>query len=85
VVGVLLVAWVVTLIGGYTASWHWTGYQGNTLWDWLQLLLAPLVIATVVVPATVRWVSGDAQRKAEELEAQRERATAATAATSEHA
>lgn len=69
----LAAAWIVTLIGGYAATWKWTGYPGNTLWDWLQLLLAPLVITTVVVPAAVRWVSGDAARRAREAAAQRER------------
>jgi hypothetical protein len=57
-------AWIVTLIGGYAAAWQWTGYPGNTLWDWLQLLLGPLVIGTVVVPAVVRWISGDVARLA---------------------
>jgi hypothetical protein len=78
VFGVLLVAWIVTLIGGYKASWRWTGYQGNTLWDWLQLVLAPLVIATVLVPLAVRWAAGDPERKAEEARAQRESVAAAT-------
>lgn len=70
------VAWVVTLVGGYTAAWQWTGYPGNTLWDWLRLLLAPLVITTVLVPAAVRWISGDVARLAEQAE--RERTARAT-------
>jgi hypothetical protein len=70
VFGILLVAWIVTLIGGYRASWRWTGYQGNTLWDWLQLVLAPLVVARVLVPAAIRWTSGDPERKTEEARAQ---------------
>lgn len=68
VFGTLILAWVVTLIGGYSASWTWTGYPGNTLWDWLQLLLAPLVITTVLVPMAVKWVSGDAARLARDAE-----------------
>jgi uncharacterized membrane protein len=60
------IALVVTLIGGYAGDWAWTGYPGNTLWDWLSLVLGPVVIATLVVPAAVRWVSGDAERAAEE-------------------
>jgi hypothetical protein len=55
----LALALVVTLIGGYLAGWAWTGYPGNTLWDWLSLVLGPVVIATLVIPAAVRWVSGD--------------------------
>ena len=37
---------------------EWTGYPGNTLWDWMSLVLGPLVIATLVIPAAIRWVSG---------------------------
>jgi uncharacterized membrane protein len=65
VVSVLGAAWLTTLIGGYAGHWSWTGYGGNTLWDWLTLLLGPLAITTIVVPAAVRWVSGDVARRVE--------------------
>jgi len=57
------VLWVLTIVGGYEWHWTWTGYQGNTLWDWLQLLLLPLLVPTMLIPAVVRWVSagGDAR------------------------
>jgi hypothetical protein len=54
---VLGVAWIATLIGGYAGGWAWTGYPGNTLWDWVQLLLAPTAITTFVVPELIRIVS----------------------------
>jgi hypothetical protein len=83
VFSVLGAAWIVTLIGGYASTWKWTGYQGNTLWDWLSLLLAPLVITTVLVPGAVKWVSGDVARRAQE--AARESAAAARlAAAAQH-
>jgi hypothetical protein len=47
-----LVVFVVVVIGGYAFSWGWTGFQGNTLWDWLRLLLVPFVL-----PATLAWFS----------------------------
>jgi len=31
---------------GYLVPWPWNGSTGNTLWDWLGLLLLPLVMAT---------------------------------------
>jgi uncharacterized membrane protein len=68
VVSVLGVAWLITLIGGYAGHWAWTGYGGNTLWDWLTLLLGPLAITTIVVPAAVRWVSGDVARRVDSEE-----------------
>jgi len=30
---------VMALIGTYTFRWTWTGFYGNTLWDWLQVVL----------------------------------------------
>ncbi len=35
---------------GYAIPWGWTGFTGNTLWDWLHLLLLPLLLPTVIVP-----------------------------------
>jgi hypothetical protein len=60
----LAVGWVVTVIGGYALRWSWTGYQGNTLWDWLSLLLLPLVFPTILLPAASKWISGNAQQRA---------------------
>lgn len=58
-IGALGAAWILTVIGGYAWAWTWTGYQGNTLWDWLQLMLLPLVFPTVLAPALLRYVTGD--------------------------
>lgn len=51
----LIVAAVFGLLvlGGYLGHWTWTGFTGNTLWDWLHLLLAPLLIGVVAVPTLV--------------------------------
>jgi hypothetical protein len=45
------VVFVAIVLGGYTVPWRWTGFQGNTLWNWMHLLLLPLLLPTVVVPA----------------------------------
>jgi hypothetical protein len=58
-IGALVAAWILTVFGGYAWAWSWTGYQGNTLWDWLQLLLLPLVFPTLLAPALLRFVTGD--------------------------
>ena len=42
----LLTGFVVLVLAGYLVPWSWTGFAGNTLWDWLSLALLPLVIAT---------------------------------------
>ncbi len=31
----------------YWLQWAWTGFAGNTLWDWFEVLLLPIVIVTV--------------------------------------
>lgn len=32
------------IIDGYGFGWAWTGFPGKTLWDWLHLLLFPVVL-----------------------------------------
>jgi hypothetical protein len=66
ILGLMAAGWVVTIVGGYVLRWNWTGYPGNTLWDWLGLLLLPLLVPTVLLPVVVTWVSGDAAQRAEE-------------------
>ncbi len=48
---VALATFVAVVIAGYVWNWGWTGFRGNTLWNWLQLLLLPLLVPTVIVPA----------------------------------
>jgi hypothetical protein len=40
------------VIAGYAFDWRWTGFRGNTFWDWLHLLLVPFLL-----PAAVTWMS----------------------------
>jgi hypothetical protein len=48
---------VVAALGGYLGDWSWTGFRGNTVWDWLHLLLLPLLIPVVIVPAFMPMAS----------------------------
>lgn len=54
VVGV--VVFVVLLVFGYGLDWAWVGFQGNTLWDWLELLILPFVL-----PAVLTRLSAEAE------------------------
>ncbi len=54
-----LVVFVAIVIGGYVGDWSWTGFTGNTLWNWLNLLFLPLLVPTVVVPALTPRVMGE--------------------------
>jgi hypothetical protein len=60
----LVAGWIITVIGGYALLWRWTGYPGNTLWDWLQMLLVPLVFPTILLPFLLKWISGNAAERA---------------------
>lgn len=46
-----LAVFVAVVAAGYMANWSWTGFRGNTFWDWLNLLLVPLLLPTLIVPA----------------------------------
>jgi hypothetical protein len=50
IAGCGLALFLVIVIAGYTIPWHWTGFTGNTLWDWLHLMLLPLLVPVVLVP-----------------------------------
>ena len=48
----LAVAAVVIAVlayGGYFLGWSWTGFDGNTFWDWLSLLITPVTLAVISV------------------------------------
>jgi hypothetical protein len=71
--GSLAIGWLVTLVGGYAFGWTWTGYEGNKLWDWMELLLSPIAINLFVVPALIKLVSGNVAARAKALSAAHER------------
>lgn len=48
---------VALVLAGYLAHWRWTGFTGNTAWDWLHLLLLPLLVPAVIVPLLRPMVS----------------------------
>jgi uncharacterized protein YjbI with pentapeptide repeats len=58
----LLAVVTLLIIGG--AQYGWTGFGGKSLWDWLQLLIVPLVLATVGL--WFAWSQDARQRVTEE-------------------
>jgi hypothetical protein len=57
---------MLLLWGGYIRGWQWTGFRANEqLWDWLHLLLLPLVMPTILLPAAGRWFTGNVAERAE--------------------
>jgi hypothetical protein len=49
-----LVAAAIVVTAGYLVPWAWTGFTGNTAWDWIKLLLLPVLLPIFVVPRLVR-------------------------------
>jgi hypothetical protein len=45
---------VLLVLAGYLVPWAWTGFTGNTAWDWIKLLLLPVLLPTVVMPRLLR-------------------------------
>src|SRR6266851_4202035 len=73
---------VLVLSGGYKLNWGWTGFNGSnksskTLWDWMQLLFIPVVLAVAGF-----WFN-HRERKAAELRTENERKAAELRAENE--
>jgi uncharacterized membrane protein len=47
--GLLILLLLAVIVLGYIFQWPWTGFQKKTLWDWMQLLIFPLVLAVLTV------------------------------------
>ena len=45
--GIAVLAFAVLVIVGYTDPLTWTGFRGQTLWDWLTLVLLPITVVTM--------------------------------------
>jgi uncharacterized membrane protein len=50
-IGAGATVFLVVVLAGYLAPWAWTGFSDNKAWDWLKLLLLPVLVPTVVLPA----------------------------------
>src|SRR6266513_1817045 len=51
--GILVIALIIAIIGGYLFNWTWAGVNKKTLWDWLDLL--GLLAIPVVVGFGTAW------------------------------
>ena len=93
---VVLIALIVVIILGYIFRWDWTGLssyitpphpkdtdfqRGKTLWDWLQLLIIPAVLAVGVY--LLNYTISRNEQNATEQRAQIEREAAEKRTTTE--
>lgn len=66
VLACIVLALAVAVVGGYVGRWDWTGFRGNTLYDWIDLFVAPLLLPLVLVPlAAALMISGSRAPDAE--------------------
>jgi hypothetical protein len=49
-----ITAWTGLVTAGYLIPLNWTGFRGQTLWDWLNLLVLPAAITTVMALTSMR-------------------------------
>jgi hypothetical protein len=68
VIGLTAAAFVVVALAGYLVPWAWTGFSDNKAWDWLKLLLLPVLVPTVLLPVLQRYVESSAAESDEERE-----------------
>jgi hypothetical protein len=55
---VAAVAAVALVLAGYLVPWAWTGFTGNTAWDWIKLLLLPVLLPVFVMPRLLAAAEG---------------------------
>jgi hypothetical protein len=58
-IGVGASGFFAVVLAGYLVPWSWTGFSDNKGWDWLKLLLLPVLVSTVVLPALKRVLGSE--------------------------
>jgi hypothetical protein len=58
-IGLFLVTFAVLSVPGYLVPWRWTGVTGNTLWDWIELIVVPFALPVTVTLVLHHTRSGD--------------------------
>ena len=59
VVVAIVAVFVVLFVGSYIYNWSWKGFHDHgRLWDWLSLLLVPLIVAVLPIWFSMRQSHG---------------------------
>jgi hypothetical protein len=64
---------VLLALAGYLVPWDWTGFVGNTAWDWTQLLLLPVLVPILILPLVIEGTQSWMERKHPEQDAATQR------------
>lgn len=59
--GLCLLLCVEVVLAAYVFRWSVTGFLNKTVWDWLQLLIVPLVLAVVALSFQVANIRAERQ------------------------
>ena len=57
-VAAVIAGFVIFAASAYLLPINWSGFVGNTLWDWVKLLFIPILMPLVLVPAVAEWING---------------------------
>jgi len=64
---------VTVVVAGYVVPWPWTGFTGNTAWDWIKLLLLPVLLPILVMPRLLSafdaWITAGRSRNSARVDA----------------
>lgn len=64
---VVLVIFAVLFVGSYAFNWQWTGFQDHgRVWDWLSLLLVPVIVAVLPIWYSIRMSQRRSQTRSEQ-------------------
>ena len=57
--GLFVLTFALVAVPGYVVPWRWTGVTGNTLWDWIELLVVPFALPVTVTLVLHHTRSGE--------------------------
>ena len=76
-VAAVVVGFAVFAVGAYLLPIDWTGFVGNTLWDWIKLLFIPILMPLVLVPAATEWLNAGISEETDDVDDQPSAGTSA--------
>ena len=70
VTNIVVVVCIVLIIAAYRFDWRMTGFEGKTVWDWLQLIIVPIALG--IVALLFNQSNANAERNLADLRHQRD-------------
>jgi len=64
---IAIVFCVLFVVASYAFNWKWTGFPGNRFWDWLNLLLLPVILTVAMI-----WFTPSATQQSDTMSNQQQ-------------